>query len=56
MTIHIHFKLYASLADYLPPDANGNQVDLQFPDDVTPYRDHRPVQGPAAGCPSDDLA
>lgn len=38
MTIRIHFKLYASLADYLPPDANSNQVDLEFPDDVTPYQ------------------
>jgi len=36
MTIHIHFKLYASLADYLPQEAHGNQIDVELPDNVTP--------------------
>ncbi len=38
MTIRINLKLYASLADYLPAGANGNQVDVELPDDVTPHQ------------------
>jgi len=32
----IHLKLYASLSDYLPPDAVDHAVELELPDDATP--------------------
>lgn len=38
MTIHINFKLYASLADYLPADTDGNRVSIELADDATPYQ------------------
>lgn len=38
MTIRINLKLYASLADYLPADAEGNVVDVELADDATPYQ------------------
>ena len=33
--MNVTLKLYASLADYLPPDAHLNQVRLELPDDST---------------------
>lgn len=38
MTIRINFKLYASLTDYLPADADGNLVSVELADDVTPHQ------------------
>ena len=38
MTIHINFKLYASLTDYLPAHADGNRVDIEIPEHDTPYQ------------------
>lgn len=38
MTIRIYLKLYASLTDYLPADAEGNRISVEFPDDVTPHQ------------------
>lgn len=37
MTIHINFKLYASLTDYLPADVDGNLVSIELPDNATPH-------------------
>lgn len=38
MTIPVTFKLYASLMDYLPPGAQGHEVQLQVPDGTTPVQ------------------
>ncbi len=36
MEIPVTFKLYASLMDYLPPQAEGHAVTLQVPEGTTP--------------------
>lgn len=38
MAIHINFKLYASLAEYLPANADGNKIGIELPDNATPYQ------------------
>ena len=35
--MRITFKLYATLSDYLPPDAVQNAVELEVPEDTTPH-------------------
>lgn len=32
----ITFKLYASLMEYLPPQAHGHEVELEVPEETTP--------------------
>ncbi len=38
MTIHISLKLYASLSEYLPANADGNIVRVEIDDSATPYQ------------------
>ena len=38
MAIHINFKLYASLADYLPGDANNNSISVSIDESTSPYQ------------------
>lgn len=38
MTIHVNFKLYASLADYLPEEANNNSISVSVDESASPYQ------------------
>ncbi|MGE5339329.1 MAG: MoaD/ThiS family protein [Gemmatimonadota bacterium] len=33
--MNVTLKLYATLSDYLPPDARNNQVQVEVPEDAT---------------------
>lgn len=35
--MEIHFKLYASLSQYLPEEVQGNGLTIEVPDDSTPH-------------------
>jgi len=38
MSVPVTFKLYASLMDYLPPDARGHEVALEVEEGTTPIQ------------------
>ena len=38
MAIHVNFKLYASLADYLPEEATNNSVSVSVDDGASPHQ------------------